>query len=199
MTTCLEFCFPIPGNKSTCACSDGFEYKNDTCVRQDKIALSVCPPDTFQCAHKKHCIPKAYLCDGVDNCKDGSDESDELGGPCENILCGENQVKCDKTCISKHWTCDGEKDCIDGTDEDPVECSKVCLSTQFKCRMSRRCIPSVWRCDNVNDCGYDDYSDEEDCSKHVFLVYSDNLINIVIGKNAGTKKSIFFKLLCFIV
>lgn len=170
-TKCAEFCFPLPENKTECSCTDGFKYQNGTCVPDSNHTISsVCPPNTFQCAHKKHCIPTGYLCDGVDNCNDGSDESDQPGGPCENIPCGENYVKCDKSCIPKQWTCDGEKDCLDGMDEDPVECSKLCLPTQFKCKMSRRCISIFWRCDNVHDCGYDDYSDEEDCSKLTFLI-----------------------------
>ncbi|XP_074039673.1 LDL receptor protein 1 [Leptinotarsa decemlineata] len=164
-STCPELCLPIPSNKSVCACSDGFAFSNNTCVKLENYTTpSFCPSDSFQCFHNQHCIPNTYLCDGVDNCKDGSDESSDPGGPCEHVSCGESQVRCDKTtCIAKHWICDGEKDCFDGYDENPSLCSEICLPTQFKCNNSRRCIPMVWRCDNVHDCGFDDHSDETDC------------------------------------
>ncbi|XP_056636916.1 low-density lipoprotein receptor-related protein 1 isoform X1 [Diorhabda sublineata] len=164
-TTCPELCLPLPDRKSVCACSDGFRWNNNTCIKSNNVTTpTICPPQTFQCAQKKHCIPNTYLCDGVDNCGDGSDESADAGGPCANVSCGENQLKCDKTtCIAKHWVCDGEKDCLDGTDEDPQTCSKVCTPNQFKCEKSRRCIPMAWYCDGVHDCGNDDDSDETDC------------------------------------
>ncbi|CAH2009921.1 unnamed protein product [Acanthoscelides obtectus] len=167
-STCSEICLPTPSQQFTCSCSDGYQLKDDVCVKQeDFTAPSFCPPDNFQCLHKKHCVPHTYLCDGIDNCGDLSDESAEPGGPCENVSCTENQVKCDTTCIFKHWVCDGDKDCYDGSDEDPEVCNQLCPSDQFKCKNTRRCIPMVWRCDNVKDCGPDDDSDETDCQAAV--------------------------------
>ncbi|XP_060522093.1 prolow-density lipoprotein receptor-related protein 1 isoform X3 [Cylas formicarius] len=165
--SCPELCLLGGNASSACYCRDGYEYSNDTntCVVLKNYKIpSLCSEGFFQCFHKKHCIPNSYLCDGVDNCGDGSDESDSEGGPCENIKCGEQQIMCDKTtCIARHWVCDGEKDCLDGTDEDPKMCSKICPINQFKCKKSKRCIPMVWRCDKVNDCGPSDDSDESDC------------------------------------
>ncbi|KAJ8974813.1 hypothetical protein NQ317_010540 [Molorchus minor] len=158
-SSCPEFCFPTP-NGAVCACSDGYQSINDTCIKQKNFTLpSNCPRDFFQCHHGRRCIPNSYLCDGIDNCGDSSDELSDVGGPCQNVSCGENQLKCDKTtCIAKHW------DCLDGTDEDPSFCAKICDESEFKCKNSWRCIPSIWRCDNVIDCGPNDDSDETDCS-----------------------------------
>lgn len=118
----------------------------------------------FECHSTSKCIPKSYLCDGLANCEDGSDESKAAGGPCADVKCGEHQFKCDNvTCIARHWVCDGEKDCLDGSDEDVALCVKTCPVNQFRCQRSNRCIPSVWRCDSVPDCGPNDYSDEADC------------------------------------
>ncbi|KAJ8937574.1 hypothetical protein NQ318_023105 [Aromia moschata] len=152
-------------NGAVCGCSDGFQLVNDTCAKQKNYTSpSVCPADSFQCRRGRHCIPNSYVCDGIDNCEDGSDESSDVEGPCQNVSCGEQQLKCDNTtCISKHWVCDGDKDCQDGTDEDYAMCLNVCSGTQFKCKNSRRCIPMVWRCDRVSDCGPGDDSDEIDC------------------------------------
>ncbi|XP_050504790.1 prolow-density lipoprotein receptor-related protein 1 isoform X2 [Diabrotica virgifera virgifera] len=165
VSTCPELCLPLPDHGSTCACSDGYQWTNGSCIKAANVtAPPSCPPEMFQCTQKRHCIPIAYLCDTVDNCGDGSDELLEPGGPCHNVTCGENQLKCDKTsCIAKLWVCDGEKDCLDGTDENPEICSQVCPPTKFKCKKSRRCLPASWRCDNVHDCGFDDHSDETDC------------------------------------
>ncbi|CAH1165542.1 unnamed protein product [Phyllotreta striolata] len=165
VSTCPELCLPLPDHRSICACRDGYTWRNDACEKDANVTTpAYCPSDAFQCVQKKHCIPDAYLCDGVDNCGDGSDESALPGGPCENVSCGENQLKCDKTtCIAKHWVCDGEKDCLDGADEAPDTCSQICTQAQFKCKKSRRCIPMAWHCDNVHDCGFDDRSDETDC------------------------------------
>ncbi|CAH0551681.1 unnamed protein product [Brassicogethes aeneus] len=162
---CPELCIPLE-NRTECACQDGYQHVDATCVKQLNYRMpSYCPADNFQCHSEKHCIPSSYICDGVKNCEDGSDESSDAGGPCENISCGEHQLKCDKiTCIAPHWVCDGENDCLDGTDEDPARCSKVCSPSQFKCKESGRCIAMVWRCDNVNDCGPGDDSDEHDCT-----------------------------------
>lgn len=42
---------------------------------------AACGPQEATC-HSGHCIPKDYLCDGQEDCKDGSDELD----------CGEDRV-----------------------------------------------------------------------------------------------------------
>lgn len=167
--SCPELCLPTP-NGAVCACSNGFEIKGNVCVRETNYTqpMSQCPPDMFKCHEKHHCIPNTYLCDGIDNCGDGSDESSEADGPCANVHCTETQLKCDKTtCIVSTWICDGEKDCLDGTDEDPAICNQTCSQTEFKCKVSGRCIPQGWRCDHFVDCGleYNDSSDEADCSK----------------------------------
>lgn len=168
---CAELCLNTP-TKAVCACSNGYKLLPDgkSCTKDNNyIAPSVCGADYFQCStaiNGSHCIPHEHVCDGTEDCPDGSDESRSKGGPCENIVCNENQHRCDgSVCIAKYWVCDGDKDCNDGSDEDPQFCPGHCSEKQFTCEITKKCIPQAWRCDNVVDCGRNDNSDEKNCSK----------------------------------
>ncbi|XP_023578283.1 basement membrane-specific heparan sulfate proteoglycan core protein isoform X10 [Octodon degus] len=119
-----------------------------------------CEPHEAAC-HSGHCIPRDYLCDGQEDCKDGSDE---LGcgppPPCEpnEFPCGNGH------CALKLWRCDGDFDCEDRTDE--ANCptkrpEEVCAPTQFRCVSSNTCIPASFHCDEETDCP--DRSDEFGC------------------------------------
>lgn len=44
------------------------------CKNQTGIVIE-CGPDQFRC-QQGHCIPQDLLCDGWNDCKDGSDETD---------------------------------------------------------------------------------------------------------------------------
>lgn len=38
--------------------------------------VTECKEDQFRCKNKAYCIPVRWLCDGIHDCVDGSDEED---------------------------------------------------------------------------------------------------------------------------
>lgn len=134
------------------------------------LSRAVCAPHEFQCGNRS-CLASVFLCDGDDDCGDGSDERG-----CSDPACPPREFRCGGgggACIPERWLCDRQFDCEDRSDEAAELCGRAgpgagatpaaCApATQFACR-SGECIHRGWRCDGDRDCK--DKSDEADCCK----------------------------------
>jgi len=61
-----------------------------------------CPSNQFQCTNKHDCLPVQWVCDGHEDCDDGSDEPDTCGT--NTHTCPQGAFKCDNgRCIDIDW------------------------------------------------------------------------------------------------
>ncbi|XP_017274656.1 basement membrane-specific heparan sulfate proteoglycan core protein isoform X4 [Kryptolebias marmoratus] len=123
--------------------------------------FSPCRADQAKC-RSGECVNRNFVCDGVKDCSDGSDEFGcGTPSPCEP-----NEFRCKNgRCALKLWRCDGDNDCEDNSDESDCPTkgpSDRCGPEQFECQTDHTCIPASYQCDEEPDCV--DRSDEYGCT-----------------------------------
>ncbi|KAL5291451.1 Vgr family protein [Megaselia abdita] len=157
---CSHICVSSGALLSTCLCPIGMFFKdftNKTCIEKEDCE--------FRCKNGD-CLTLSRRCNGKIDCKDGSDEDEDICGKAQKKPCAVSEFTClDGSCISIDERCDKNFDCPDRSDEqhcDKFDQSTKCQKNQFKCD-SGQCIYTTGLCDGIEDCN--DGSDEKDCGK----------------------------------
>ncbi|XP_032396162.1 low-density lipoprotein receptor-related protein 2 isoform X1 [Etheostoma spectabile] len=105
-----------------------------------------CRMGSKPCIDGKECVLFSHVCDGENDCIDGSDEQ----GCSETCKKGEFQCSHGKMCIPEAEVCDGKSQCRDQSDE--LDCWKQTKSCEHRCIDGNRCIPKKFLCDGEKDC-----------------------------------------------
>nr|KAF6404156.1 sortilin related receptor 1 [Molossus molossus] len=145
---------------------------------------STCPPNYYRCSSGA-CVMDIWVCDGYQDCADGSDEeacpspanATTTSTPAQHGRCGRFEFECHqpKTCVPNWKRCDGHRDCADGEDEAacPTRGTLTCASQEFPCEDGEACILLSERCDGFLDCS--DESDERACRDELTVYKVQNL------------------------
>lgn len=117
-----------------------------------------CTSQEFRCVTSGECISSAFVCDGEEDCIDGSDEQRNCGmsSDCERRVKNTDAESLRNALFKK----------IKIHAFDLVLGGRTCSPDQFTCQEGQ-CIPAKHRCDHVKDCV--DNSDENNCSMLIYL------------------------------
>ncbi|XP_075218012.1 uncharacterized protein LOC142322826 [Lycorma delicatula] len=138
---CLPISWLCDGRQD---CADGWDENRENCRtpfnRPGSTAYNAnavtCDRDYFRCFNGLGCVAPGFVCDGDQDCSDGSDE----WGCKTNSRCnGRYEFQCfnddlpynpysqyrNHRCIPKSWVCDDQDDCPNGEDESFETCNVV--------------------------------------------------------------------------
>ncbi|XP_024941719.1 modular serine protease isoform X2 [Cephus cinctus] len=105
-------------------CIDGSDENDAVCAAincvGDECQNYKCRDGEFSCDSQGQCLPESKVCDGVHQCRDGSDENSKM---CKSRDCPQDWFRCAYGgCISKNLTCNLQPNCYDWSDEEETIC-----------------------------------------------------------------------------
>ncbi|XP_046681740.1 very low-density lipoprotein receptor-like [Homalodisca vitripennis] len=114
-------------------CSDGWDEEPRNCRSHYSRPGGLhylgtnCRDSYFRCHNSLGCVAPKFVCDGDDDCADGSDEwncpSDDDCDSFKEFQCFQSWGK--DRCIPRSWMCDDQEDCDRGEDEHFDICRRV--------------------------------------------------------------------------
>lgn len=118
-----------------------------------------CQYEGFECQSGNSMVSLKWMCDGVTDCGDGSDEDPQYCHDHASIPKVCPRISCDNStkCVQQSEICDGTLHCKDGRDES----ADLCVAGKgkcFSCDEGARCFDWDWVCDEIADCA--DMTDE---------------------------------------
>ncbi|XP_018579962.1 putative vitellogenin receptor [Anoplophora glabripennis] len=168
--------FACSSNTSICVLNSAKCNGTSECPHhEDEKGCSDCNIDEFNCKNKK-CIPVQWICDGIDDCGDNTDEKTELCSHAVGVTSSVVHISCEHGfrcksghCIALSSVCDGKHDCYDDSDEDGLcstacdgikhPCSQVCVPTptgpMCKCNPGYKLMGDGHTCEDLNECRID--------------------------------------------
>ncbi|UJR11129.1 hypothetical protein I4U23_015310 [Adineta vaga] len=123
-----------------------FEQKKDDESVMQRYGDILCYRTAFECDYGLMCLDWRNICDGEQQCMNGTDE--ENCDLLEFNECKDDEYRCvNGMCITEEYWLDGEFDCMDQSDENRNKNSKACPFTagSIECE-EQLCTPYEWSC-----------------------------------------------------